>query len=129
MAITVTTTHVYPGNKAFSTTQAEGVSETNGTAEIFELAFPASDETCYIIIKNGNVAAVQAKLLAAAANNGYYESNYTVAKNAICVIGIESAFVKDTNGKVSVKLTPNASSTVKSCGATVSGVYSGVTTH
>ena len=129
MAITVTATRIYPANKAKNISAAEGVSEVNGTAETFETVFPAKDETCYFLVKNGNVAPIQVKLLASCANNGFTESNYTVSKNTICAIGIESGFVKDVNGKVSIKATPGSATTLKLSGVTVSAIYSGVGTN
>ncbi len=129
MAITVTPTYVSPENTVKILTNAEGVSETNGTPEVFEAAFPAKDETCYILVTNGNVSAVQVCVLAAAEGNGFAESNCTLAKNAHCAIAVESGFVKNAGGKVCVKISPNAMNTVKGCGVTVSAVYSGVITH
>ena len=99
MAITVTPTYVNPSNTAKNAAFAEGVSETAGTAETFETVFPASDETCYIMVKNG-----------------------------MCVFSVESGFVKNADGKVYVKVTPNSATTVKSCAVGVAAIYSGVTT-
>jgi hypothetical protein len=128
MAITVTPTYANPSNTAKNVTFAEGVSETAGTAETFETVFPASDETCCIMVKNGNTATVQVKLLAAKENNGFSEVNHTLAKNGMCVFSIESGFVKNADGKVCVKVTPNSATTVKTCGVGVAAVCSGVTT-
>ena len=129
MAITATATRIVNTNKATNVILTTGVSETNGTAETFEFVFPAKDESCYIIVSNGNVAAAQVKLLAASEGNGYYESTYSIAKNTICAYALESHFVKASNGKVSVKITPSSSSTVKNSGVNVMGLCSGVTIH
>ena len=129
MAITVTPTYVSPADTAVTMELAEGVSEVNGTPEIFETALPARDETCYILLKNGNVSSVQVRLLAASEGNGFTENNYTLSKNAQCAIAIESGFVKNAEGKIGVKVTPNAMNTVKGCGVTVGAVYSGVKTN
>ncbi len=129
MAVTVNPQRLTNSNTGYTPTPATGVSSTAGTSENFEFTFPSRDETAYIIVTNGSVASVTVKLVPAASGNGFTPNVLTLATGKVGVFRIESGFVKNSEGKVAVTVTPGASYTVSGSGVSVYGVYSGVLTR
>ena len=129
MAVTVTPMRIGNANSGYTPVAATGASAVAGTAENFEFTFPSRDETVYIIVTNGSVASVTAKLVSNSPTNGFTPSTLTLAVGKAGVFRIESGFVKDSGGKVTLTVTPNASYTVAASGVSVYGVYSGVVTR
>jgi hypothetical protein len=79
-------------------------------------------------VTNGSVATISAKLVSNSATNGFTPTTLTVATGKVGVFRIESGFVKDSGGKITLTVTPNASYTVANSGVSVYGTYSGVVT-
>ncbi|MDD4125840.1 MAG: hypothetical protein PHW77_08990 [Eubacteriales bacterium] len=129
MAVTVTPMRTASANTGYSPIAATGASEITGTPENFEFTFPSKDETIYIIVTNGAVATVTAKLAANSPNNGFTPPTLSLAVGKVGVFRIESGFVKAANGKITLTVTPNAASTVAASGVNVYGIYSGVITR
>ncbi|MGI6717456.1 MAG: hypothetical protein ACOX3X_09825 [Eubacteriales bacterium] len=128
MAITVTPMRLTNSNTGYAPMAATGTSAVAGTAETFEFAFPAKDETIHIIITNGSVGPVSAKLVANP-GKGFNPPTLNLAIGKMGVFRIESGYVKDSNGKISLVVTPAEQNTVSGSGVKVYGVYSGVVTR
>lgn len=126
MAITVTPNRIGMSNTGYALTAATGVSQVAGTSEDFEFVFPCKDETAYIIIANGAIAAVTAKLKAAPNHGSYTPNILTLATGKIAAFRLETGFVKDAGGKVTLTVNPGAAQTVSGLGVKIYGVYNSV---
>lgn len=120
--ITIPVTKIEAPFHGLKADAAVGQSSTAGTVEIFEASFPVYNESCYIVATNGNVATVQLKVLSNGAE-GYVEENYTTPKNGFVVIGVDPAYMKQADGTVHVKITPNSATTVSQCGVKLYAFY------
>lgn len=120
--IVIPVTKAEPPFHGIKAEPAVGQSSTAGTAEIFEAAFPAYNVSCYIVATNGNVATVQLKVLSNGAE-GYAEESYTTPKNGFVVIGVDPAYMKQSDGTVHVKITPNSATTISTCGVKLYAFY------
>lgn len=120
--ITIPVTKIEAPFHGLKINAAVGESSTAGTAETFEAAFPVYNESCYIVVTNGNESSVRLRILSNGAE-GYVEENYTVLKNAMVIAGVDPAYMKQSDGTVHIQILPNAMTTVSSCGVKVYAFY------
>ncbi|NLN56363.1 MAG: hypothetical protein GX148_08755 [Clostridiales bacterium] len=128
MAVKVNTVRITASNTGYALVSATGTSAVAGTAEQFEFTFPAKDETVCILVTNGNVATVTARL-SGVPGKGPTPPVLSLPVGTLGAFRIESGYVKNSDGKIILTVTPNASNTVSSCGVQVYGIYSGVITR
>lgn len=129
MAITATATKLALSDKGYLLTASQGISDTAGTAESFEFVFPCADEAAHIIVVNGNIGAITAEMVSNSSSNGFIAPQTVVSAGRVCAFSIESGYVKNTDGKVVLKLTPPSDKTLSSCGVKVYALYHGVTAY
>ena len=129
MATSVTVTKIDARNTGKVITATSAASTTTGAAEKFKFAFASRDENAVILVKNGTVGKITASLEASESGNGFTPSSTEIATGGICAFTVESGFVKNTDGKITLSVTPPAGSALASCGVSVYGISSGVVTH
>lgn len=129
MATTATVTRIDKRNTGKVITATSATSSTASAAEKFEFTFGCKDENAVILVKNGSVGKITASLEAAGSGNGFTPVSTEVATGGLCALTVESGFVKNVNGKVTLSVTPPSGSALSACGVSVYGIESGVVTH
>ena len=129
MATSATVTRIDKRNKGKVITATSATSSTTGATEKFTFVFGCKDENAVILVKNGSVGKVTAEIDAGASGNGYTPSSTEIATGGVCAFTVESGFVKASDGKVTLTVTPPAASSLSACGVSVYGIESGVVTH
>ncbi|MEG2004022.1 MAG: hypothetical protein RRY76_03545 [Clostridia bacterium] len=127
MAINVTETRIPSFNTATEIVGFTGASVVNGAADDFEISFPCADEKAFILIDNAGSNTVTAKLLMSSTWKGSSTTAISIGPGKHFAITLESAVIKNSNGKLVLRITPPGNSTVSASMVKVYAAYQGVT--